>query len=706
MSGSGTDLHLAWDIKQWCQDLSDDETGSDLGDFEHQELFDEDVDPAENIEHPVDEEISDENPLLTLFPPPRVGMEFLSSDAGHVYYAQYAYDQGFGVTKNGGSSKDGRKRVIVHCTKGGKPKISSKKAIAEKNKKVEKEQCQARINLNFDQSRNVWIITSFTEKHNHTLCPEHSHRIRSFRQIQEWAKKQLELNDRAGVSLTSNISAVTEMGGGPLHCGFSERDGRNLIARMRRGKFLKGDAEAMMQFFKESKQKDPNFYYSYKFDESNRLDVVFWADSTSQSWYQFFGDVVTFDATYIVNRFDLPVAPIVSVNHHGQSIIFGCAMMTREDADTYRWIITNWLDCMGGKAPQTIITDQSYAMTKAIAEMLPNTRHRHYNVWLADMFDQRRNWVPVYLNNHFWAGMRSTQRSESINSFLDRYVNSKTTLRNFVRCFDLALQRLRKRESDENYECLRGRSRLISQWNAIEKQFSEAYTNNMFIKFQHQIKALIDTKFTSCERLGNVKVYNIDDGEREFKVEFNCQDQTYSCQCHLFETLGLVCTHALLVYRQENVSLVPAKYIMDRWCKNFKRNYLNERAIAVSIRERLETQKNLNLLLYPIYQKLVDYAALDEETQHCVVDGLNGLLMSIAKVSERTQSVGQNSSDITADGGSASHSASGSVNEDTPVQDPLRRRKRGRPPQNRMKSIVEVKRDQAKKKRIKSQQSG
>ncbi|KAJ3708061.1 hypothetical protein LUZ61_011766 [Rhynchospora tenuis] len=751
MSGSGADLHLSWDIHQWSQDqtFGGDGSGSDLDDYEYEELSD----------HDVAEEFPNETPLQTVFPPPRAGMEFPSIDAAHMYYAQYAYDQGFGITKNGGSSKDGRQRVIVLCSKGNRPKISCKKAIPEKNRKVEKELCLARINLNLDQAKNVWRITSFTEKHNHTLCPEHSHRIRSFRQIQEWAKKQLEMNDRAGVSLISNINAVTEMGGGPLHCGFSERDGRNLVARMRRGKFMKGDAEAMMQFFRESKQKDPKFYYSCRFDADNRLDVVFWADSTCQSWYEFFGDVVTFDATYIVNKFDLPVAPIVGVNHHGQSIIFGCAMMTHESADTYMWIISSWLECMGGKAPQTIITDQSYAMTNAIAEKLPHSRHRHCiwhitdklankignitdkekaqtdilgviyesktesefesewastisryslqnNVWLADMFDMRSMWVPVYLNNHFWAGMRSTQRSESINSFLDRFVNSKTTLRNFVRCFDLALQRLRRRESDENYDCLRGKSRLISQWNPIEKQFCEAYTNNMFIKFQHQIKALIDTKFTSRERLGNVTVYNIDDGEREFKVEFNCQDQTYSCECHLFETNGLVCTHALLVYKQEDVSQVPDKYIMDRWCKNFKRNYLNERAIAVSIRERRETHNNLNLMLYLVYQKLIDYAALDEETQQCVVDGLNGLLLSIAKFSERTQSVGQNSSAITADGESASHSGNGCVNEDTPVKDPLRRRKRGRNPEKRKKSNLEIKREQTKRKRIKSQQSG
>ncbi|KAJ1699029.1 hypothetical protein LUZ63_007541 [Rhynchospora breviuscula] len=548
--------------------------------------------------------------------------------------------------------------------------------------------------------------------------------------------------------------AVTEMGGGPDHCGFTERDYRNYLAKLRRGSFQKGDAEALMQFFREAKQNDPKFYYSYKFDSDNRLEIVFWADSTSQSWYEFFGDVVTFDATYIVNRFDLPVAPIVGVNHHGQSIIFGCAMMTHEDTDSYKWIISNCLDCMGGKAPKTIITDQSAAMKKAIAETLPDTRHRHCiwhildkldarignkeeagedirrviyeskteaefeslwdstishhslqdNEWLTSMFEVRNSWVPAYLNEHFWAGMRSTQRSESINSFLDRYVNSKTTLRNFARCFNLALARLRKRESDEDYECLRGQSRLISKFNPIEQQFSEVYTNNMFIKFQNEIKALIDSRFTYCERLGNTKVYTIDDGDKEFMVHFNYQDHTYTCECHLFETNGLVCRHALLVYKQENVAHVPAKYILDRWSKCFKRNYLNERAVAVSVRERRETHKNLQLLLYLVFQKLLDYAVLDEDTQQSVVDGLNGLLISISKSKDRTES-GQIGSVVTTESGSHTHHDDRNENEDNSVKDPVKRRKRGRNPVNRKKSILEVKREQAKKKYTKKNKS-
>ncbi|KAJ1697951.1 hypothetical protein LUZ63_006463 [Rhynchospora breviuscula] len=463
MSGSGIDLDLAWDIHLYSQgeQVCDDLIVGDDSVEDHEESSDQNVDVKEQpmqVDQYVDDERSDaaiiEQPLQPVVPAPYIGMHFPSSEVAHMYYLRFAFSRGFGVVKNGGSSKDGRQRVIYLCSRGGKPRSVSKKAIPDKNKLVTKIECECHMYLQFVESRNMWVVTGFWDEHNHILAPYHSHKIKCFRELKDWAKKQLELNDNSGVPINSNISAVTEMGGGPDHCGFTECDCRNYLAKLGRGSFQKGDAEALMQFFREAKQNDPKFYYSYKFDSDNRLEIVFWADSTSQSWYEFFGNVVTFDATYIVNRFDLPVAPIVGVNHHGQSIIFGCAMMTHEDTDSYKWIISNWLDCMGGKAPKTIITDQSAAMKKAIAETLSDTHHRHCiwhildkldarignkeeagedirrviyeskteaefeslwdltishhslqdNEWLTSMFEVRNSWVPAYLNEHFLGG--------------------------------------------------------------------------------------------------------------------------------------------------------------------------------------------------------------------------------------------------------------------------------------------------------------
>lgn len=42
--------------------------------------------------------------------------------------------------------------------------------------------------------------------------------------------------------------------------------------------------------------------------------------------YEEFGDIITFDTTYLTNKYDMPFAPFVGVNHHGHSILLGYQM--------------------------------------------------------------------------------------------------------------------------------------------------------------------------------------------------------------------------------------------------------------------------------------------------------------------------------------------------------------------------------------------
>jgi hypothetical protein len=40
---------------------------------------------------------------------------------------------------------------------------------------------------------------------------------------------------------------------------------------------------------------------------------------------------VTFDTTYLTNKYHMPFAPFVSVNHHGESVLLGCGLLSNED---------------------------------------------------------------------------------------------------------------------------------------------------------------------------------------------------------------------------------------------------------------------------------------------------------------------------------------------------------------------------------------
>ncbi|PWA53153.1 Protein FAR1-RELATED SEQUENCE 6 [Artemisia annua] len=107
------------------------------------------------------------------------------------------------------------------------------------------------------------------------------------------------------------------------------------------------------------------------------------------------------------------------------------------------------------------------------------------NEWLCSLFKDRRHWVPTFVKDIFWAGMSTTQRSESMNSFFDGYVNSKTSLRQFVEQYDNALKSKIEKETKADFESLNSSYMMITQFN-FERQFHDTYTNAIFKLFQKE----------------------------------------------------------------------------------------------------------------------------------------------------------------------------------------------------------------------------
>lgn len=211
-------------------------------------------------------------------------------------------------------------------------------------------------------------------------------------------------------------------------------------------------------------------------DDEGRLRNVFWPDARSRAAYDSFGDVVSFDSTYLTNRYNMPFSPFVGVNHHGQYILFGCGLLPREDIETYVWLLKSWLEYMRGRALKAIITNQCRSIQAVVAEVFPESHHcfclwhmkvpeklgglarykeikktlktivydsmepKYFvndwnkmiedyglqkNEWLGSLFSDRGRWVPIYVKSVFWAGISTTQRSESMNAFFMSMLTQK-----------------------------------------------------------------------------------------------------------------------------------------------------------------------------------------------------------------------------------------------------------------------------------------
>ncbi|KAI8573348.1 hypothetical protein RHMOL_Rhmol01G0270100 [Rhododendron molle] len=139
------------------------------------------------------------------------------------------------------------------------------------------------------------------------------------------------------------------------------------------------------------------------------------------------------------------------------------------------------------------------------------------NDWLAGLYEERHRWVPAFLNDIFWAGMSSTQQSESMNSYFDGYIHSNTTLKEFVEQYDNALHKKVQKEEEANARSLNVQIQKVSyvNWNSkpefarydgLLKLFNEAADKAMYsIAKTHrmadrlrEIKAEIDLDDKEC----------------------------------------------------------------------------------------------------------------------------------------------------------------------------------------------------------------
>lgn len=67
--------------------------------------------------------------------------------------------------------------------------------------------------------------------------------------------------------------------------------------------------------------------------------------------------------------------PFTGVDNHKKNVTFAAGLLSREDVESYSWLLEAFLKVMGHQ-PKIIITDQDPALKIAIANVLDKCRHR------------------------------------------------------------------------------------------------------------------------------------------------------------------------------------------------------------------------------------------------------------------------------------------------------------------------------------------
>ena len=91
------------------------------------------------------------------------------------------------------------------------------------------------------------------------------------------------------------------------------------------------------------------------------------------------------------------------------------------------------------------------------------------NLWVEKMYAKHRKWSEAYLKGTFFAKMRTTQRCESLNSYLRRFVEQKLKLYDFIRQIHCAVYCIRHKEVQDEFDTNHTAYILITHLHNIEK---------------------------------------------------------------------------------------------------------------------------------------------------------------------------------------------------------------------------------------------
>ncbi|XP_078177445.1 protein FAR1-RELATED SEQUENCE 5-like, partial [Carex rostrata] len=630
----------------------------------------------------VDEPLSDNTSK------PYVGMEFNTHEEAYTFYNNYALFVGFSVRKaTSTTNKNGLSSIRYVCSKEGKSEWHKRKerptgssidfATPEKECGITRCDCKASFRIRKLEG-GKWKVSVFEEDHKHELItsPSKIRNLRSHKLMTGVQKDTIRKLSAQNVGTTQIHEYMGAQHDGKGNIRFKKKDISNLIAGDN-AKLIGVDVHTTLMYFKQ-KQDDPEFFYSVLADEDGIVKNIFWIDGRGRRAYKEFGDVVTFDTTYQTNKFNMPFAPFIGVNHHRQSILFGMALLKCETAENFCWLFKTFLEAMYDKHPSAIITDQDPAMRKAIELIFPTTLHRccqwhimrkarerfaklyhekpgfedelkatiirsktvsdfekrwqamcdtydvHNATYIRVMYRNREQWVPAYFRGTFFADMSTTQRSESMNAIFKLLVNNHKSVYQFVLQIEKLIEGIWQRESDEDIKNINEVPQLWSRYK-MEVKARQVYTRQVFTLFKEMVQDSTLGDYLEVERGVSYKVNIFEHPEiynyvpESYTLEVDKERCKVSCDCKGYITSGILCPHAIKIMQVVGITHLPDHYILKRWTKGANasaKRSINERSMDSGESAELLTLRKASLK--SDWMELTDLGATSAEAFICM----------------------------------------------------------------------------------------
>ncbi|XP_031096835.1 protein FAR1-RELATED SEQUENCE 5-like [Ipomoea triloba] len=284
---------------------------------------------------------------------------------------------------------------------------------------------------------------------------------------------------RANIGPTRSYRLFKEIAGEYSNVGAISVDFQN-FKRDLMAYILNGDAQLFIDTLFKRRELCEAFGFEYDVDEGDQLSRVFFA-SVSRKNFSLFGDVASFDATYRTNRYNLIFVPFTGIDNNKRCITFGAGLLTKEDIDSYVWLLESFKKIMGHD-PICVVTDQDPTVTVVVAQVFGASKHR-FCMWHImckvgekvgpvlskdgvfrrklncivwdnsidlDAFELRWNHI---MEKYGLGLVRTTSRSKSQNSFFGSFSNVHSSLVEFLVHYDSAIGAQWHAQAKLNADC-------------------------------------------------------------------------------------------------------------------------------------------------------------------------------------------------------------------------------------------------------------
>ncbi|KAL5158812.1 Protein FAR1-RELATED SEQUENCE 5 [Glycine soja] len=497
---------------------------------------------------------------------PKLGMEFNTVDEAKRFWTAYGGLIGFDCVTN----------VRFVCAK-------------EVFRRPNKRDCLTKTSRAKTRTRGAvkYISYEFEGNHNHILqTPETSHMMPSQRSISEVQGMQIDIADDSGIRPKTILELISKQVGGKDVIGFTQQAQKNYLRNKIKRELAYGGSWYLLWYIQNQISNNPYFQYVVQLDSEEQITNIFWADARMNIDYAIF----------------LPLGVFAGFNHHREIVIFGEALLYDETTDSFIWLFETFLATHKQKKPSRIFTDQDLAIygesfgkdfkacmfdsdDESKFEEAWYILLRKYNVetstWLEGIYKMKEKWASCYMKDAYSIRMQSTQLSESFNASVKDYVRSSLDIMQIFKHFERAVDGKQYNELEAEYNSRKKLHRLRIEHLPLLKQLI------LFVAMR-----LI------CEY-----VVGIHDMVGEYKVIGNIKNQTLTCSCKKFETMGILCCHCL--------KKLPDQYTIKRWRRDARDIVVQDATARASDFE--ETYLYIDHVADKLHEKIDSYYKLPED---------------------------------------------------------------------------------------------